>query len=67
MEALPNAFLLNGRAKRRGKGTVRTLRKGFSKRRIYAIRSELFFIFKGNVLQNTGGDQQSSIYDKGVL
>lgn len=46
MEALLNAFLLNGRAKRRGKGTVRTLRKGFSKRRIYAIRSELFLYLK---------------------
>ena len=50
MEALPNAFLLNGRAKRRGKGTVRTLRSYFSKKRIYAIRSELLFIFKGDVL-----------------
>ena len=50
MEALPNAFLLNGRAKRIGKGTVRTLRSYFSKKRIYAIRSELLFIFKGDVL-----------------
>ncbi len=61
MEALPNAFLLNGRAKKEGKGLLELLRNYFSKRRIYAIRSELLFIFKGNVLQNTGGNQQSSI------
>lgn len=60
-------FFLMEERKEEGKELLELLEKVSQRDEFTPLEAELFFIFKGNVLQNTGGDQQSSIYDKGVL
>lgn len=60
-------FFLMEERKEEGKELLELLEKVSQRDEFTPLEANYFFIFKGNVLQNTGGNQQSSIYDKGVL